>query len=355
MLARIILLFVLTLVALQTIIAQHYSNLTLFCNNTENDIHFKNCDLLEDLIFNAGYNYVIESGGKFTWQLYRNGILINEKVQVINYKSGCITIPELPNYSFQTSSISGTYELTLFYENYSFIGVGCSGVYLNNPSNSNDLILYSNKIKVTRFDDESECKCEQNPETINADCFQLNIIHNGGSLGFINIPPQDVKLRARQILISNCDIAPNGYNVSFIAGNTVSLKQGFKSGNNFRAYLDNCDDGIIVQRTEKYEETEDTINLYSNKNKLITVEKFNNLTNCIIYPNPTNGIITIEIPEIAENTTLQIYNAYGQLMLQQQIKPTQTQVDLSPFGKGLYVVQIRDALNNISTNKIVLQ
>lgn len=71
MLGRLIILFIATIITSQTIIAQHYSNLTLFCNGSENDIHFEKCDDLEDLFFNAGFNYVIEPGGMFTWQLYR--------------------------------------------------------------------------------------------------------------------------------------------------------------------------------------------------------------------------------------------------------------------------------------------
>jgi hypothetical protein len=42
-------------------------------------------------------------------------------------------------------------------------------------------------------------------------------------------------------------------------------------------------------------------------------------------------------------------------MLQQQITSTKTQLDLSPFGKGLYVLQISDEQNNVNTNKIVVQ
>jgi hypothetical protein len=66
-------------------------------------------------------------------------------------------------------------------------------------------------------------------------------------------------------------------------------------------------------------------------------------------------MLTIEAPDINENTTLKIYNTFGQLMLQQQITSTKTQLDLSPFVKGLYVVQISDEQNNVNTNKIVVQ
>jgi len=66
-------------------------------------------------------------------------------------------------------------------------------------------------------------------------------------------------------------------------------------------------------------------------------------------------MLTIETPDINENTTLKIYNTFGQLMLQQQIISTKTQLDLSPFVKGLYVVQISDEQNNINSNKIVVK
>ncbi|MFN4235111.1 MAG: T9SS type A sorting domain-containing protein [Bacteroidia bacterium] len=253
-------------------------------------------------------------------------------------------------FSYQSDPISGVYILRLDYESYIFMPIipPCTGFFINNPINSNDLTLYSNEIIVSRFDDNSECKCESNPAIINVDCNQLNVLHEGFPPLFI--PAQDVKLRAKTLLTANCNITPNNYNVNFVAGNTVSLTHGFSSGNNFRAYLDNCDDGIIVQRIE-HNNDNDTLQNTTEAFKTI-FEDFEE--QIIIYPNPNSGIFTIELAEPQENTTMQIYNTFGQLMLQQQINSTQIQIDLSTFGKGIYFVHITSKESNTIVKKVVV-
>ncbi|GIV44476.1 MAG: hypothetical protein KatS3mg035_1599 [Bacteroidia bacterium] len=323
--------------------------------NSQQNLHVNECRELKPLRFEVTYNFTWTGDVYYYFYLYRNNQIIATKIKFISCNICCnpniceelICTCELPGAVFDSiQPISGIYKVKMKAIKEKIFGLYSSTLYDD----------FSNSVTFTRFDDNSECKCEQNPETINVDCFQLNIIHNGGSFGFINIPPQDVKLRARQILISNCDIAPNGYNVTFVAGNTVSLKPGFSSGNNFRAYLDNCDDGIIVQRIVK-DEVQDNTSTYHPSEMLRTNirEKQKNTNNIAIYPNPTNGLFTIETPDITENTNLKIYNTHGQLMLQQQINSNQTQIDLSLFGKGLYLLYLKTDEGEINIKKIIVQ
>jgi hypothetical protein len=175
-------------------------------------------------------------------------------------------------------------------------------------------------------------------------------------------------------------------NVTYKAGQEITFTDGFevKYGANFHAYIApfNCnfgnnnfqirakDDNILdeyvdFQQFERFPNKQDESNYFYEYPVKINypIEELSSLNtnsidlffNYVVYPNPTNGIITIEIPEIGRNTTLQIYNPYSQLMLQQQITNTHTQIDLSSYGKGLYVLQIIDSQNNISTHKVVLQ
>ncbi|MGZ4038206.1 MAG: T9SS type A sorting domain-containing protein [Bacteroidia bacterium] len=61
----------------------------------------------------------------------------------------------------------------------------------------------------------------------------------------------------------------------------------------------------------------------------------------IVSPNPTNGIITIEIlnNDLSAPSELKIINALGQEMKREALNDQQ-QVDLSGFSQGLYILQL---------------
>lgn len=59
-----------------------------------------------------------------------------------------------------------------------------------------------------------------------------------------------------------------------------------------------------------------------------------------IYPNPTTGIITIELSQTANESVLAIININGQELLKQQIKANKTQIDISNLKSGVYFAKI---------------
>ena len=56
-----------------------------------------------------------------------------------------------------------------------------------------------------------------------------------------------------------------------------------------------------------------------------------------IYPNPTFGELTLELPAAA---TLLLTSAMGQVMLQKEIPAGTRVIDISSFAKGVYHLQI---------------
>lgn len=72
-----------------------------------------------------------------------------------------------------------------------------------------------------------------------------------------------------------------------------------------------------------------------------------------ISPNPTKGTVLISLAENTNPQQLKLYNALGQVILQQTIPATQTSMllDLSGFSKGLYYLQI-DGDNGMVVRKI---
>ncbi len=77
----------------------------------------------------------------------------------------------------------------------------------------------------------------------------------------------------------------------------------------------------------------------------------NNLT--IIYPNPTNGLITIEINS---NSKVYITNALGKLIFNETIDAGKNHINIQNQSSGIYFVQIIDIQNNTVENiKIMLR
>ena len=68
-----------------------------------------------------------------------------------------------------------------------------------------------------------------------------------------------------------------------------------------------------------------------------SIEKASEDEHIVLYPNPTNGLVTIEG---AEATEVQVYNAQGQLV---KTKRCSNEINLNNFPQGVYLLRIIDA------------
>ena len=78
--------------------------------------------------------------------------------------------------------------------------------------------------------------------------------------------------------------------------------------------------------------------LHSNiglQNKITTKE-------LIMYPNPTKIklIINLQQPSNLQNSTVYIYDLQGQMLMQHSIQQQQTELNISQFTKGIYIVKV---------------
>ncbi len=67
-----------------------------------------------------------------------------------------------------------------------------------------------------------------------------------------------------------------------------------------------------------------------------------------VYPNPTNGKITIENTGLGKNESVLIYSSQGQLLFQQNLQKANAEVDISHLAKGIYIVVL------VSDNKKIV-
>lgn len=61
-----------------------------------------------------------------------------------------------------------------------------------------------------------------------------------------------------------------------------------------------------------------------------------------VYPNPANDLIVVTTNQLEalRNPILSLYNAGGQLLLQQPVKQRKTELNISSFAKGIYLIKI---------------
>jgi hypothetical protein len=61
-----------------------------------------------------------------------------------------------------------------------------------------------------------------------------------------------------------------------------------------------------------------------------------------IYPNPAKYKITLSVSQIQkdQNTILTIFNMQGQILLQQSVHQEKTEIDVSSFVNGIYLLKV---------------
>jgi Zn-dependent metalloprotease len=150
---------------------------------------------------------------------------------------------------------------------------------------------------------------------IDVDCDHLSNYHEGFYIpifgGQIFIEPQPVHYRAINELTADCSISNDGPIVTFSAGNNIRLKEGFSSGNNFRAYLESCYD--FVSKSYATNNTIPKSDSYENELSKEKEETSTQATRFSSFPNPftTSTTITFSLQQ-ASKVNIYINNSYGQ-------------------------------------------
>ena len=70
-----------------------------------------------------------------------------------------------------------------------------------------------------------------------------------------------------------------------------------------------------------------------------------------IFPNPTNGSLTIETNQ-PDHHSIEIISLSGQVIYRTEMEGRSKQIDLSPFSKGIYFITIRSK-DFVTTSKII--
>lgn len=78
-------------------------------------------------------------------------------------------------------------------------------------------------------------------------------------------------------------------------------------------------------------------------------------TSFLLYPNPASVQITVQKPENVAECQIEIYNLQGQIIREQLISQSQTQINTSHFPSGIYTYRIYGETNMLQTGKFVVK
>jgi hypothetical protein len=76
--------------------------------------------------------------------------------------------------------------------------------------------------------------------------------------------------------------------------------------------------------------------------------------NLNVYPNPSNGLFTLDLQSLPERSELEIYNILGEKVYDEVINSSNVQIDLSDKPKGIYFFKI-GSVGKVSSRKLVIE
>lgn len=72
-----------------------------------------------------------------------------------------------------------------------------------------------------------------------------------------------------------------------------------------------------------------------------------------IYPNPSKGLATFELPDFASSGEIKIYDSQGRLVKQQEINAISTEVSTAGMTTGSYLAVVRTQYGNVTKTLLV--
>lgn len=95
-------------------------------------------------------------------------------------------------------------------------------------------------------------------------------------------------------------------------------------------------------------EVSGTVTIYELLDNLVSNEEISK-SKISIYPNPTNGLITIENEDIS---SFNLFNSLGKMIKTGVLNGTTT-LDLNNFENGLSIIQMIDNQGNTTSKKVI--
>ena len=107
---------------------------------------------------------------------------------------------------------------------------------------------------------------------------------------------------------------------------------------------------VVIVESDICTDTSDCVEVI-----LVGINDFNQSSTISIYPNPTSGLLEIHCLLIGNSYSLKLYDVYGKFLLATKMTDSYTEIDMSSYANGIYLVKIFNEDKIISTRKVVKQ
>ncbi|MBF6640259.1 T9SS type A sorting domain-containing protein [Flavobacterium sp. J49] len=194
------------------------------------------------------------------------------------------------------------------------------------------------------------------PDVTFTDCCQATLLLASPTDDLNNLAVAATKEKERSDWIKAANIVSVGDNttgngVVYHAANYVELNPGFEAalGSQFAAYPEGCTtDFVYRQQSENEPETKE---VRATEDTVVNLIKIAN--GFAIIPNPSSSTIEI-VMKNAEFNKINITSIDGKTVLNRNIEMTdKTQVDVSGYANGVYIINITSEDGRIHTEKLI--
>lgn len=126
--------------------------------------------------------------------------------------------------------------------------------------------------------------------------------------------------------ITSVAMVPAGLDITYRAGNQISLQPGFgaENGSRFHAFIHPCNMPGNSFRTFEFDEDE-------LPEQLVELDE-----DFLVYPNPSEGLYSLVVPNNVIGSTVMIFNSIGQTIFEKTVQNETEELDLTLEENGVY-------------------
>jgi hypothetical protein len=153
---------------------------------------------------------------------------------------------------------------------------------------------------------------------------------------------------------------PGDYDLKLLnsAGTQIAISQA--GGTTSESISGTIAPGTYYAQVYGYNGANSATTCYTLRVQLGTASKYSdpvigNQSKVLVFPNPASNFLNVNLSAYKGKSEVSIYDVKGNAVLRREVNATNTQLDISALPMGIYIVRIKNGLNEVNVTKIVKQ